>query len=55
MIRTAMIFHLLVLAVLISSCSNAEIEDELPSSPRAFQELYNQGVDKYLGTIKLIS
>uniref|UniRef100_UPI0040473904 pectin acetylesterase-family hydrolase n=1 Tax=Algoriphagus sp. TaxID=1872435 RepID=UPI0040473904 len=55
MIRTAMIFHLLVLAVLISSCSNAEIEDELPSTPRAFQELYNQGVDKYLGTIKPIS
>lgn len=62
MIGVANKFYVVALNVLFLSCSSGEVSKEfeesateLPNTPRVFQELYDQGIDKYLGTIKPIS
>lgn len=55
MIQTKINYPLLGLTAFFMSCTDNEIDPEPPITSQAFQELYDQGVDRYLGTITPIS
>jgi hypothetical protein len=59
MIRTSIALLILALTALGISCSSSDISEEPQSTSQepssgshAFQELYEKGVDRHLGTIK---